>query len=236
MARGGAELLLVPGVAQEEARPVVGRSAAGGLSEEFPRALGLAPAVPRHEPLEVGVPDGLAVRVAEQIGARLVRRERVLEVAALLEERGVVDHHLRRRGARGHGALVGGARRRQRAQALLQVDVEAPQLCGLVKLQLGRLVVAGGGGGGSQLHLGRGLRGGLSHQGDGLVKALVPELHLRPLAPHGGQVVGRSVARLRGLREHLVGAVQVAVRLVHLHSVLGLPVAFAGSTVLTAST
>ena len=217
MARGGAELLLVPGVAQEEARPVVGRSGAGGLSEELPRALGLAPAVPRHEPLEVGVPDGLAVRVAEQIGARLARRERVLEVAALLEERGVVDHHLRRRGARGHGALVGGARRRQRAQALLQVDVEAPQLCGLVKLQLGRLVVAGGGGGGgSQLHLGRGLRGGLSHQGDGLVKALVPELHLRPLAPNGGQVVGRSVARLRGHRDHLVGAVQGAVRLVQL--------------------
>mmetsp|Transcript_10728 Transcript_10728/g.26437 ORF Transcript_10728/g.26437 Transcript_10728/m.26437 type:complete len:340 (-) Transcript_10728:841-1860(-) len=202
------------------------------MLKQVARALQLAPAVPLHKVLQVRGPDVAHMRELEQRHAALVHLERLLPELVLLQEGGVVEDDLRRGDAQLQHAVVHGLRRLQRAQALLQVGVEGPELEGAVQPRLHRQRAL-------LLHRHaarpvRGLRGGAPHEVQRAPVVLVAQLHLGPLAPHLRQVihvlvldtdsllkddarVGHVAVALVELGKRAPQAVRLAQRLVNVH-------------------
>mmetsp|Transcript_50121 Transcript_50121/g.145341 ORF Transcript_50121/g.145341 Transcript_50121/m.145341 type:complete len:541 (+) Transcript_50121:926-2548(+) len=179
-----------------------------GLLKEVARPLQLAAAVALDEAGEVGEPDVVHVRPAEHLDPALVDLERVLEVLALLQEPCVAEDHRRCRDLELDRRVVGRAGRGRGAQGLLEVHGQGPELGRAVQPALHGVLV--------ELLRGLPLAHGPPHHRERLVVLPVPQLHLHPLAPDGGEVVDGAEAHVRRLLEDDPRVLQVVVGLVEL--------------------
>ncbi|GIX65859.1 conserved oligomeric Golgi complex subunit 5, putative [Babesia caballi] len=204
------ELLLHVRVQKKQVLDVLRRDLPGvggvprvdALVEYLARALQLAAAVALDELGEVRQVEVVELGPLEERHALFEDAEGRLEVPPVLQVHGEVERDLRRDHLQLHHQVEGRAAGGHRAQVLLQVEAEAPQLDGAVEPLLhvvgARLV--------PHVH-------GLPHQLERPLEVLVSEVQLHPRAPHRGQVVYKLEIPLHRLFVHPISAIHVALGL-----------------------
>mmetsp|Transcript_9908 Transcript_9908/g.25487 ORF Transcript_9908/g.25487 Transcript_9908/m.25487 type:complete len:687 (-) Transcript_9908:185-2245(-) len=177
------------------------------LLEQVTCALELGASEAGNKLVEVEEPDLKDVWVLEDAHAALVRLESLLKVLVLLEEGGVIEDDLRRDDAQLDDGVVSRLGAVEPAEALLEVGVEGPQPRVLVQPRLHGAARHGLLG---SLGRGRDLRPLLEHR-HRLSILFVPQLHLGPAHPDGGEVVNRLVRHRTRLAQDGARVAQVGV-------------------------